>query len=89
MVNNIQITAQPEYDIQFWNAMRNKKVREDVLAKGRDTSTGTYSMPNVAAGKVMSEIEKNLISERLQQLSVHIRLVIKSLRRTVKIKLSS
>lgn len=58
MVNNIQITAQPEYDIQFWNAMRNKKAREDVLAKGRDTSTGTYSMPNVAAGKVMSEIEK-------------------------------
>ena len=58
MVDNVQITAQPEYDIQFWNAMRNKKVREDILAKGRDTSTGTYSMPNVAAGKVMSEIEK-------------------------------
>lgn len=58
MVDNVQITAQPEYDIEFWNAMRNKEVRGDILAKGRDISTGTYSMPTVAAGKVMSEIEK-------------------------------
>ena len=57
MISNTQITAQPEYDIQFWNAMRNKEAREDILAKGRDISTGTYSMPTVAAGKVMNEIE--------------------------------
>lgn len=55
---NTQITAQPEYDIQFWNAMRSKKTREDVLDKGRDVSTGTYSMPNAAARKVMAVIEK-------------------------------
>ena len=36
MISNTQITAQPEYDIQFWNAMRNKEAREDILAKGRD-----------------------------------------------------
>lgn len=24
MISNTQITAQPEYDIQFWNAMREK-----------------------------------------------------------------
>ena len=58
IISNTQITAQPEYDIQFWNAMRNKEAREDILAKGRDISTGTYSMPTVAAGKVMNEIEK-------------------------------
>ncbi len=58
MISNTLITAQPEYDIQFWNAMRNKEAREDILAKGRDISTGTYSMPTVAAGKVMNEIEK-------------------------------
>ena len=58
MISNTQITALPEYDIQFWNAMRNKETREDILAKGRDISTGTYSMPTVAAGKVMNEIEK-------------------------------
>ncbi len=58
MISNTQITAQPEYDIQFWNAMRNKEAIEDILAKGRDISTGTYSMPTVAAGKVMNEIEK-------------------------------
>ena len=28
MISNTQITAQPEYDIQFWNAMRNKEARE-------------------------------------------------------------
>ena len=50
MICNTQITAQPEYDIQYWNAMRNKEAREDILAKGRDISTGTYSMPTVAAG---------------------------------------
>ena len=38
--------------------MRNKEAREDILANGRDISTGTYSMPTVAAGKVMNEIEK-------------------------------
>ena len=58
MISNTQITAQPEYDIQFWNAMRNKEAREDILANGRDISTGTYSMPTVAAGKVTNEIEK-------------------------------
>ncbi len=60
MISNTQITAQPEYDIQFWNAMRNKEAREDILAKGRDISTGTYSMPTVVVGKVMNEIEKEL-----------------------------
>lgn len=58
MISNTQITAQPEYDIQFWNAMRNKEAREDILANGRDISAGTYSMPTVAAVKVMNEIEK-------------------------------
>ena len=48
MVDNVQITAQPEYDIQFWNAMRNKKVREDILAKGRDTSS--EYMPDIEVG---------------------------------------
>ena len=33
MISNTQITAQPEYDIQFWNAMRNKEAREDILAQ--------------------------------------------------------
>lgn len=33
MISNTKITAQPEYDIQFWNAMRNKEAREDILAR--------------------------------------------------------
>ena len=40
MISNTQITAQPEYDIQFWNAMRNKEAREDILAKGRWNDSG-------------------------------------------------
>lgn len=34
MISNTRITAQPEYDIQFWNAMRNKEAREDISCKG-------------------------------------------------------
>lgn len=34
-VNYMDITAQPEYDIQFWNVARGIKKNEDALAKGR------------------------------------------------------
>ena len=85
MISNTQITAQPEYDIQFWNAMRNKEAREDILAKGRDISTGTYSMPTVAAGKVMNGIEKES-DFRKRQLFVHTKMATKSLQRTARIR---
>ena len=83
MISNTQITAQPEYDIQFWNAMRNKEAREDILAKGRDISTGTYSMPTVAAGKVMNEIEKE---SDFRKIFVHTKMATKSLQRTARIR---
>ena len=38
MISNTKITAQPEYDIQFWNAMRNKEAREDILALEQQTN---------------------------------------------------
>ena len=39
------VTASPEYDIQFWNAARGKRGNEDVLAKGRISATGSYQLP--------------------------------------------
>ena len=53
------VTAQPEYDIQFWNAARGKRGNEDVLVKGRISTTGSYQLPASTAG----DIEKAMIKE--------------------------
>lgn len=53
------ITAQPEYDIQFWNAARGKRGSEDVLAKGRISATGSYELPASTVG----DIEKAMVKE--------------------------
>lgn len=58
MVNYADITAQPEYDIQFWNAMRNKNGDLEVLNKGRDTATGTFKLPAASSNKMAKSIEK-------------------------------
>jgi HK97 family phage major capsid protein len=59
--NYSSITAQPEYDIDFWNAMRNKPITDKVLSKGRNTTTGTYAMPSNSSGKLMKALEKESI----------------------------
>lgn len=53
------VTASPEYDIQFWNAARGKRGNEDVLEKGRISTTGSYQLPASTAG----DIEKAMIKE--------------------------
>lgn len=53
------VTASPEYDIQFWNAARGKRGNEDVLAKGRISATGSYQLPASTAG----DIEKAMVKE--------------------------
>ena len=35
MISNTQITVLPEYDIQFWNAMRNKRGERGYSCKGQ------------------------------------------------------
>lgn len=55
------ITAQPEYDIQFWNAARGRKGNDEVLAKGRISLTGSYELPASASGKIAKAMEKESI----------------------------
>lgn len=57
-MNYTDITAQSEYDIQFWNAMKNKPHEGSLLGKGRDTATGTFKMPSSSSNKMMNAIEK-------------------------------
>lgn len=60
-VNYMDITAQPEYDIQFWNAVRGIKKNEDALAKGRVSATGSYELPADASAKIAKAMEKECV----------------------------
>ena len=51
------VTAQPEYDIQFWNAAKGRKGNDEVLAKGRISLLGSYELPASAAGKIATAME--------------------------------
>ena len=44
--NYLAITSQPEYDVEFWNLIRNKPSSTNALSKGGETATGTYNMPS-------------------------------------------
>ena len=60
-VNYMDITAQPEYDIQFWDAAKRMKGNEDVLAKGRISATGSYELPAGASAKVAKAMERESV----------------------------
>ena len=60
-VNYADITAQPEYDIQFWNVARGIKGNEDALAKGRISATGSYELPAGASAKIAKAMEKESV----------------------------
>lgn len=60
-VNYADITAQPEYDIQFWNVARGIKGNEDALAKGRISATGSYELPAGASAKIAKATEKESV----------------------------
>jgi HK97 family phage major capsid protein len=61
MTNYADITAQPEYDIQFWNSMRGKLGKVDMLTRGCIMETGTYELPAGTANKLMKALEKESI----------------------------
>lgn len=42
MMNYSLPTAQPEYDVQFWNMARGRIVSEEFLKKGYNIGYGTY-----------------------------------------------
>ena len=50
------ITAQPEYDHQFWDEMRNKAEDTGVISRGMSEDTSGYELPSSAAGDLMEVI---------------------------------
>lgn len=67
--NYSAIESQPEYDIEFWNLMRNKAISGKVISKGTDVTTGTYNMPTNASGKLMKALERESLFRKIA--SVH------------------
>jgi len=51
-------TGSPEYDKNFWNAMRGNDSSTNELSKGRSTGTGLYALPNSSENKYMAALEK-------------------------------
>lgn len=58
MTNYSHFSAQPEYDVQFWNMARGNVTSENYLSKGYNTSDGTYRMPLASSNKVEQVLTK-------------------------------
>lgn len=59
------ITGSPEYDVQFWNAMRGRRERDDVLSKGHVVLTDSYELPIGAADKIVKSLTKESVFRNL------------------------
>ena len=59
--NYLAITSQPEYDVEFWNQIRNKPLSTNVLSKGIETATGTYNLPSNSLKNVSEIIDKESV----------------------------
>ncbi len=65
MTNYSAITAQPEYDIAFWDMLRNNGIKDSVLSKGIVVSSGTYEMPTDASAKLMKALKKESLFRQI------------------------
>lgn len=65
MKNYLLPTAQPEYDIQFWNYARHNTGKQDYLEKGYVTANGTYTLPTTASGRLEKELHKESLFRNL------------------------
>ena len=63
------ITAQPEYDNQFWAEMRNKAIDNKVISKAVSNITGGYMLPATAETKLSKAIAKESV---FRQIATHI-----------------
>lgn len=61
MTNYMSITAQPEYDIQFWDSVRGRKGNDEALSRGRISLLGSYELPASASGKIEKAMEKESV----------------------------
>ena len=65
MNNYTNLTADNTYSREFWNAMRGNKGAEVKLNAGRDSSTGTYSLPDATQAVFTKELDKQSIFRSL------------------------
>lgn len=60
-MNYRDVTAQPEYDIQFWNSMKGMGATREVVDRGRIAETGSYNLPVSASKKMEQEIKRKSV----------------------------
>ena len=65
MNNYTNLTADNTYSREFWNAMRGNKGAEAKLDAGRESTTGTYSLPDATQAGFAKELEKQSIFRSL------------------------
>jgi len=65
MKNYNNITAQPEYDAQFWAEMRIKATDNAVIAKAASDITGGYRFPSTAEKKLSEAIVKESVFRKI------------------------
>ena len=59
------VTCSPEYDIQFWNAMRGHRGKEEILSEGRILATNSYALPVGSSKKITEAINKESVFRSL------------------------
>ena len=57
--------SEPEYDKNFWNAMRGQIVMLNKLTKGRHTSTDSYRLPKYADDKFTRALEQESLFRQI------------------------
>ena len=65
MKNYNNITAQPEYDAQFWAEMRIKATDNAVIAKAASDITGGYRFPSTTEKKLSEAIVKESVFRKI------------------------
>lgn len=65
MMNYSLPTAQPEYDVQFWNMARGRIGGEEFLSKGYNVGVGTYTLPTAGEGRMTKAITKESLFRKL------------------------
>lgn len=62
---NMLYAGEPEYDKNFWNIMRGQDQCYNKISKGRNSDTGTYTVPSVANNKIMKVVEKDSLFRQI------------------------
>ena len=58
MIYFTHFSAQPQYDVQFWNTARGKATHDNFLSKGYSTTESAFRLPTTADGKMAQVLKK-------------------------------